>query len=73
VVRHLVTVFLLLLVVEAGREAYLQQVVGSRHYSRVQIAKELPWWAQRKSGREHREHQRHWHIDLRHPSLTRRR
>jgi hypothetical protein len=67
------TVFLLLLVVEAGREAYFGKSWDERHYSRVQIAKELPWWAQRKSGREHREHQRHWHIALRHPSLTRRR
>lgn len=60
--------FLIALVFETAREVYAPDERfkrwADRHYSRIQIETELPWWAERKSGREKREHQRKWHIDL---------
>lgn len=59
-------IFMLGLVVEAGREAFHPNIKqwAARHYSRTQVTKELPWWAERRSWLERREHKRKWHIDL---------
>jgi hypothetical protein len=58
--------FLIAMVVEAGREAYFPDLRdwASRHYSRMQIVKELPWWAERRSAHEQRTHRKRFHIDL---------
>ena len=53
-----------LFVLEAAREAFLSDRWDSRHYPRFMTIKGLPFWAERRSWMEKREHQRRWHIDL---------
>lgn len=62
----LMTLFLVGMCAEVAREVYHPNVKNwaARHYPRMMIVRELPWWAERKSGREVREHNRRWHIDL---------
>jgi hypothetical protein len=63
----LCTIFLLLLVAEAAREAFFGKSWAARHHPKMQPVKELPWWAYRRSGPEKRDHQHRWHIDLPRP------
>jgi hypothetical protein len=64
----LFTLFLVAMVVEAGREAY-GTAWASRHFTRMMLftATNRPprdFWTERKTRSEKWAHRRHWHIDL---------
>lgn len=64
----LMTLFLLGMCAEVFRESHFVSAAKNwtvHHYPRMTVnLKELPWWAERKSPGEVREHRRRWHIDL---------